>query len=275
MSNDNELMERVARERESHTTDDVLSRAKELKTLFSHVPRYPSLKRLYAKMDAVVRTASGQKVLDLGCGTGERSAQLLKCGASVEGIDISPVYIEQAEELAAELGVPPSRYCFQVMDAHRLQFDDNTFDLVIGEGILHHLDLFVSTDEIRRVLKPGGRALFLEPLAANPLLKIFRLLTPRARTVDEKPLSRKDLSWFDAHEGWDVQSEYCGILAAPTAVATSILLRPFPNNWFLSLADLLEQAISRWSWFKPFNQYVLFMVVKVEPSGGTQHETPA
>ncbi len=77
------------------------------------------------------------------------------------------------------------------MDAHELVFPDDLFDIVVGNGILHHLDLPVCLASIERVLKPKGFALFIEPLAGNPLLKLFRVLTPRARTIDEKPLTSK------------------------------------------------------------------------------------
>ena len=80
---------------------------------------------------------------------------------------------------------------FRVMDAHKLEFEENKFDLVIGNGILHHLDKLEAINSIYRVLKPGGRLVFKEPLADNPFLKIFRYFTPKARTVDEEPFSKK------------------------------------------------------------------------------------
>jgi SAM-dependent methyltransferase len=63
-----------------------------------------------------------------------------------------------------------------------------------AEGaILHHLDLETAYAEIARVLKPHGRAIFLEPLAHNPFINLYRTLTPSLRTPDEQPLRLDDI----------------------------------------------------------------------------------
>ena len=68
------------------------------------------------------------------------------------------------------------------MDAHHLDFPDESFDLVFGRAILHHLDFETAIKEVKRVLKRGGHAAFAEPLGDSPFAKLFRLLTPRAYT---------------------------------------------------------------------------------------------
>ncbi len=135
---------------------------------------------------------AGKKVLEYGCGTGSHSLELARHGADVVGIDISEVGITKAAERANAAGIQ-DRAEYLVMDAEAMTFPDGSFDLIIGEGILHHLDLDKSYREIARVLKPGGRAVFQEPLGHNPAIEIFRRLTPRLRTADEHPLVRKDL----------------------------------------------------------------------------------
>jgi SAM-dependent methyltransferase len=87
------------------------------------------------------------------------------------------------------------------MNAEELAFPDGTFDAVCGTGILHHLNLEQAAAEIRRVLKPGGRAVFIEPLGHNPLINLFRRLTPKARTTDEHPLLMKDLHLLEERIG--------------------------------------------------------------------------
>lgn len=67
------------------------------------------------------------------------------------------------------------------------------------------------------MLKPGGTALFIEPLAGNPFLRVFRLLTPKV-TVDEKPLSAADLQRIA--DECDLASRYYGTLSAPVAAIT-------------------------------------------------------
>ena len=263
MSDLAEIQSRVDRERAAHTEDDVLARSYELKGRFPHVLTYPSHRRLNEAFERIGGDVKDKKVLDLGCGNGERSLQLLKAGAIVTGIDISSVYVAHAADEARKAGFDDGRFAFMEMDAHKLTFADGTFDLVVGEGILHHLDLKVSTDEINRVLKPQGRAVFKEPLEANPFLKVFRAMTPDARTEDERPLSPEDLRQFATNPRWKVESLYCGLLEAPMAVATSLALRPFPNNWLLSAADMCERSLANVGWLHPMHQYVLLNLVKI------------
>ena len=81
---------------------------------------------------------------------------------------------------------------FRVMDAERLDFPDRTFDLV-PVAVLHHLDLSLAYPGVARVLRPGGSAIFVEPLGHNPLINAYRRRTPSLRTVDEHPLLLADL----------------------------------------------------------------------------------
>ncbi len=140
--------------------------------------------------DALMEDCAGLRVLEYGCGEGSYAFELAKRGADVVGIDISTVAIEKASAKAAGLGL---KIDFREMDAEALQFPDASFDLICGTGIIHHLDVAKSMSELARVLKPGGRAVFAEPLGHNPALWAFRRLTPRLRTADEHPLLKKDL----------------------------------------------------------------------------------
>jgi ubiquinone/menaquinone biosynthesis C-methylase UbiE len=116
---------------------------------------------------------TGRHVLDYGCGQGRDAVSLVQRGAAhVTGV--------------------ADRTTFVVADAHATAFEDDAFDLVIGNSILHHLDVEVALREIRRILRPGGTAAFVEPLAANPILKVGRALTPGARTDDEHPFTEAD-----------------------------------------------------------------------------------
>ena len=57
---------------------------------------------------------------------------------------------------------------------------------------MHHLRISNCISEISRILKPGGSIIFIEPLGTNPLINLYRYLTPRARSKDEHPLNKKD-----------------------------------------------------------------------------------
>lgn len=141
---------------------------------------------------------AGKRVLDYGCGEGRFSFELVGRGAGhVTGFDISSTRIGAAQRRADELGLA-DRTTFVVADAHDTGLPESSFDLIIGSDILHHLDLDAAAVELRRLLAPGGSALFVEPLAHNPLLRVGRRLTPSARTPDEHPLTVDDWRLLDA-----------------------------------------------------------------------------
>jgi SAM-dependent methyltransferase len=80
------------------------------------------------------------------------------------------------------------------MAAEHLDYPEETFDLVVGQSILHHTDLDVTLAKIRGVLKRDGKAIFLEPLNQNIALKIFRAVTPWRRTKTERAFTRQDVA---------------------------------------------------------------------------------
>lgn len=159
--------------------------------------------------------AQGAKIIEYGCGTGSYAFKLAKQGAeSVTGIDISPVAIEKAEEKAIALGVAPQA-SFMVMNAENLELPPDSYDLICGSGILHHLDLDLAINSITKVLKPNGKAIFLEPLGHNILINLYRRLTPSIRSADEHPLLDRDLAFLKQHFHFsNIQYFYFTSLAA-------------------------------------------------------------
>ncbi len=139
----------------------------------------------------LARACPGKRVLEFGCGVGSEAINLAASSRHVCGIDISPAAVRKATERAARQGLTNCR--FMVMDAESTAFPTASFDLVCGTGIIHHLDVERSLDEIARLLRPGGVAIFMEPLGHNPFLNLFRRLTPSLRTPDEHPLRVGDL----------------------------------------------------------------------------------
>jgi SAM-dependent methyltransferase len=70
-----------------------------------------------------------------------------------------------------------------------LDFPDDTFDIVYASNLLHHLpDPMACIQEMHRVLKPGGKACFWDPLRHNPVINIYRRMATDVRTEDETPL---------------------------------------------------------------------------------------
>lgn len=134
----------------------------------------------------------GKKVLEYGCGLGSHAFQLAQQSAKqVFGVDISTKGLQLAHERASSEG--QSNIHFAAGDCEQLPYANQSFDLVIGTSILHHLDLNRSLSEIGRVLKTDGMAAFIEPLDYNPFIALFRVLTPSQRTPDEHPFRLKDI----------------------------------------------------------------------------------
>ena len=100
----------------------------------------------------------GRRVLEVGCGAGIDLARFAKGGAEVTGVDVAPAAIELARANFAQQAL---RGELQVANGEQLPFPDNTFDLVYAHGVVQYTaDPQRLVDECRRVLKPGGDALF-------------------------------------------------------------------------------------------------------------------
>jgi len=98
--------------------------------------------------------------LELGCGTGFFLLNLMQGGVATKGsvTDLSPGMVKVALRNAANLGLDVDG---RVADAETIPYDDNTFDLVVGHAVLHHIpDVEKSLREVLRVLTPGGRFIF-------------------------------------------------------------------------------------------------------------------
>lgn len=166
----------------------------------------------------ISENVKGKKVLEYGCGPGSAAFDLARSGASVFAIDISDVAIQQAKDQAAEEGLEID---FQVMDAENLTFNDGLFDVICGSGILHHLDLSKAYSELNRVLSESGKTVFFEPLGHNPIINLYRLLTPKMRTEDEHPLLMQDIA--NAEEFFEsVQVHHFNLLATAASFIPSL-----------------------------------------------------
>jgi SAM-dependent methyltransferase len=136
---------------------------------------------------ALLNDISGKSVLEIGCGHGELTAWLAQLGARLTTRDLSPGMVDVSRKLCRRLGLE-EKIQFDIGPGEKLEYDESSFDIVFGHDVLHHMDLNSAGSEIRRVLKPGGRAVFAEPLGHNPVLNYFREESPETRTPDEKPL---------------------------------------------------------------------------------------
>jgi ubiquinone/menaquinone biosynthesis C-methylase UbiE len=128
----------------------------------------------------------GKRLLDLGCGAGENSVYFAQRGADCVASDYSPGMVNVALQLAANNGVKVEG---KVINAMAIDYPDNSFDIVYAANLLHHIpDPMVTIQEIHRVLKPGGKMCFWDPLRHNPVINVYRRMATEVRTEDETPL---------------------------------------------------------------------------------------
>ncbi len=143
------------------------------------------------------------------------------------------------------------------MNAERTDFENNTFDIVAGSGILHHLNLESSYTELARILNSNGSAVFIEPLGHNPIINMYRALTPKMRTEDEHPLKVNDLKLLNKYFN-NVKIEYFSIL--------TLFAVPFRNKSFfgilLKILKCLDNIIFLIPYFRRFAWTVIINAKK-------------
>ncbi|MBA2615890.1 MAG: methyltransferase domain-containing protein [Actinobacteria bacterium] len=119
---------------------------------------------------------SGERWLDLACGTGAAAERAAAAGARVTGLDLAPGLIETAKERAAELGLEIE---YLVGDAEQLALDDASFDKVSSTcGIMFAPDHEAAAGELARVTAPGGRIALANWTPTGGMAKVFKLMAP-------------------------------------------------------------------------------------------------
>jgi SAM-dependent methyltransferase len=229
---------RAEREKTAFDTTNVSDNIRRLHRRFSHVFESPNT--LYGERESDVRLAAlcrDATVLDYGCSNGWAVPQFREWGARrIIGIDISEVLISEARSKHGNLAE------FHACDAQNIaMLEDSSVDVIYGRAILHHLDFVAAMNEVQRVLRKGGTALFLEPLFDNPVSILFRKLTPKARTVDERPLSRIQIAYADRLFS-SSNHRFCNLVTTPVGMITSLL--PLQaDNAALVLADRIDRKL--------------------------------
>ncbi len=201
------------------------------------------------------KNAENSEILDYGCGVGTLVEQVVKFNPKkIIGIDISEVSIDKAKKLIQNLKKEAN---FNVDNCEKTKFDDNSFDIVYGSGILHHLKIEECLDEIYRILKSNGNLLFIEPLGTNPIINFYRWLTPKSRSVDEHPFVNKDFKYIDS-KFINMKIKYYGLF---TLLFFPFYKSPVNSRLFRFLANF-DQFLFKFKFFQLFAWSVLITAKK-------------
>ncbi len=137
--------------------------------LFSHELPHPGSEKFFEEFDRIKREDverfslgywgfadwQDKSVLDVGCGPGWLTVQYALAGASVTSIDLTPGAVELAKNF---LRFKQTSATVEEGNAEQMRFADNSFDLVVSSGVLHHTpDTPRAIRECYRVLRPGGK----------------------------------------------------------------------------------------------------------------------
>ena len=194
------------------------------------------------------------EILDYGCGIGNSIKKVIDYNPKkITGIDISEVSIEKAKKISNS----NTLIDLFVDNCEKTKFKNSSFDIVYGTGILHHLNVKSCLNEIDRILKPKGKLLFIEPLGTNPLINLYRKLTPKSRSVDEHPLKDEDFNLIQ--EKFDnMKIKFYGFL---TLVFFPFYKSP-ANSSFFEILKKIDQFLFKFRFFKKLAWSVLIIAEK-------------
>ena len=137
----------------------------------------------------VAKITAKDSVLEIGCGTGLFTGKVFDLtGAKITATDLS-------EDLLNLAKAKNPNAVFMVDDAMKMSFKNETFDVVFGSSVLHHLDMTIALKEILRVMKPGGRMVFAEPNMINPQILVQKNVPYIKEKLGDSPDETAIVRW--------------------------------------------------------------------------------
>ena len=221
---------------------------------------------------------NGMNILELGCGSGDLAVWFALQGAQVTGIDVSDESIRVAKKRAEENGVA-SWTNFLACPAEAIPMPDAAFDTIFINVSLHHLELEQALAECRRLLKPQGRFIAVEPFSFSKMIqkiRTSRFVTKwypiRQETPTERILTVEDLD--------RIKTVFSGVQITPFRILSPFIFKAKPvfhafsklfpgKDWetkkqncnrFFQRVD--EFLLSHLPFLKYFSRYIVIACVK-------------
>ena len=146
-------------------------------------------RELYADVLHKLDQFSFNTLLDVGCGTGNLLSLISsKYEVQLSGVDISKNMLEIAQDKLGE------KADLRVGDSENLPFDDDTFDIVTCTDSFHHYPRPENVlKEMKRVLKPKGRLLIVDPYAPTPFRQLVNIYMHFNKSGDVKIYSKTEI----------------------------------------------------------------------------------
>ena len=200
---------------------------------------YKALYGLYSDFLNILKYETKTKdVLDFGCGIGNFTEKVINFNPKkIVAIDISEQAIKKAKNNPS---LNKKNIEYRVENCEDLSLNSDSFDIAYGSGILHHLNLNKSLYELKRILKKDGKIIFIEPMATNPIINLYRKFTPNARTSDEHPFRLSDIEFIKSLFT-NVEVKYYGFL---TLVCFLFYKEPEKSNLFQILKKIDEKILN-------------------------------
>ncbi|MHA2036740.1 MAG: class I SAM-dependent methyltransferase [Promethearchaeota archaeon] len=218
-------------------------------------------KKANVKLTQILGDVKSKKVLDVGCGIGSLSFYLGHKGADVIGIDLSRNLIEYCKEQSKKLGLSID---FREMNALIPDFEDDSFDIIVGSRIIHHLpNLNLFFKVCQRLLKRKGFIAFIEPLKKNPIVQLNRkFFAPKERTIHEHPLFIRDV--IKAGKIFGNLEHYEFFLLSPLAMYFSRFInKPYIFNIAYKFLNIIEKPLYKIDFLKEYCWQTVFKCVKL------------
>jgi len=211
-----------------------------------------SIEDLHSAVAEALDARAGERVLDLGCGTGRVAELMAPSGATVVGIDLAPGLIETAQERAAERGLEID---YRVGDCERLADADGTYDAVGSSvGIMFAPDHAATASELARITKPGGRVALANWVPGpGGVQDLFKVMLP----FQPAPPPSSPFDWGDEETvtgllGDAFELEFERRLNTVTYDSTEAYWQDFTQNYgptrslYESLGDRAEDMHAAW-----------------------------